>query len=383
MKKKFISCFFLAIVGLTSIFANFDYRFDLVSFDPLHKEYFADVRRPELSINYLFYTEGYPDRVIQDEYVDGNTTTNKIKYWELDMSRLEPLNQMIHLKIGETASLARSTFTFDHWLSPISFDFSMQGLLQEFFLGGFDDSIGYDGIYFFGGTFRIGDVFSMRIGNHHYCSHYGDAILKGISKTADISNRDYFWLTYKYIRMDAFVLGFSIEPTSNFRLYGELNYPPRDIQSIRPDMFAPNWVTRNGIQINDYPDWYNARIVNVGFEYSHHFFKKLGKTTIGYDLHMYEEGKVIYNHFENGASDGTDSEVSDAEDSNIYFDKDAPWEVEHNIRISQELNDTVSLEFTYHNGRSPFNNFFFQHTEIFGVGARVNPKSTVTLFDTE
>ncbi len=369
MNKKFVSFFVFCVLSMTSLYASVDYKFDLVSFDPLHKEYFADRARPELSINYLYYTEGYPDKVLQDQYIDSEGETNTIKVWNMKSSVLDPQDRMIHLKLGETASLARSTFTFDHWLSPISFDFSMQGLLQEFFLGGFDDNIGYDGIYFFGGTFRIGDVVSMRIGRHHYCSHYGDATIKSIqSEITSLGTQD-FWLTYKYVRMDAIAIGLSIEPTSNFRVYGELNFPPRWIKSIRPDMFAPNWVVRDGITINpDYPDWYNARIVNVGFEYSNKFFKNLGTTTIGYDLHMYEEGKVQYN-----LEDG----------STIWFDEDAPWELEHNVRIAQELNDTVSIELTYHNGRSPFNNFYFQHTEIWGIGARFNPKSSVTLFDTE
>ena len=367
MKRKFLLLIVFIIVTISSLYAKFDYQLDLVSFDPLYKEYFADRVRAEFSINYLTYLEGFPNRVLQDNYKRNENDVNEVKVWNFTEA-LTPKDEMIQLKLGETVSLFRNTFTFNSFLSPFSFDFSMQGILQEFFKAGFDDNIGYDGIFFMGGTLRIGDVVSMRIGRHHYCSHYGDATFKLVQNSSDPVFND-FWIKYKYIRMDSIAIGLSIEPTSNIRVYGELNYPPKWIRSLRPDMFAPNWVMRGGFYINpDYPDWYNARIVNVGFELNYPIFKKLGNTTVGYDLHMYEEGKVIYDHEVGGL---------------ISFDPDAPWELEHNIRVAQELNDTISLEVTYHNGRSPFNNFYFQHTEILGIVARYNPKSKVTLFNTK
>jgi hypothetical protein len=366
MKKKFFACLFFCLFVFSSLYADFNYQLDFVSLDPLYKEYFADRARPNLSINYLSFSEGFPDRVLQDNYNTHSTDVNEVKVWEFDRI-LKPDGKMVEVSLGETMSLVRNTFTFDNWLSPISFDISMQGLLQSFYQGGFDDNIGYDGIYFIGGTLRIADLVSMRIGRHHYCSHYGDAIVKAVKSHNNPSFNE-FWMTYKYVRMDAYTVGLSIEPSSNLRLYGELNFPPRTIKSVRPDMFAPNWVMRNGFYINPtYPDWYNARIINVGIELNYPIFKSLGDTTFGYDLHMYEEGKIIYDHVNGGL---------------ISFDENAPWELEHNIRIAQELNNTVSLEFTYHNGRSPFNNLYFQHTQYVSFGLKYNPDDTVTLFNT-
>lgn len=378
MRKRLLLVLAIFIACTGTAFAEFNYQFDIVSFDPLHKEYFADRAKSELSISYLNYFEGFPDRVLQDGYISEVGEVNTIKVWKFNKT-VTPEDKMIYLKIGETASLARSTFTFDHWLSPFAFDFSMQGTLQEFFKGGFDDNFGYDGIFFIGGTFRIADKVSMRIGRHHYCSHYGDATLKQIQDldppSANPPFSD-FWLTYKYVRMDSMAFGLSIDATPNLRVYGELNYPPRWIKSVRPDMFAPNWITRNGITVNPgYPDSYNARIINVGFELDYPIFKKLGSTTFGYDLHMYEEGKIIYNH-ETGDKVIDDNGVA----KNYYFDKYAPWEFEHNIKLAQEISNEVSVEVTYHNGRSPFNNYYFQHTSYISIGARFNPKSTVTLF---
>ena len=178
-KKSFVFLF-LCLLGLSSLFANLNYKLDFVSFKPLHKEYFADRGRPEFSINYLTYYEGYPDRVLQDVYTRHETDANLVKVWEFEGNHFKPKDSMIQVKLGETMALARNTISFDSWLSPIAFDFSMQGLLQSFYLGGFDDNVGYDGIYFFGANIRIADVVSMRIGRQHYCSHYGDAIIKSI-----------------------------------------------------------------------------------------------------------------------------------------------------------------------------------------------------------
>ena len=374
---------------LTTLSAAFDYKFDAFSFDPIYKEYFADRARPDFSLSQISYFDGYPDRVVQDTHVDvteENWQNNKyVKVFLFD-GLIQPENKFVALKIGDTMALARSTFIFDHWLSPISFDISMQALLQNFYRGSFDDNVSYDGIYFLGGTFRVGPVFSMRVGLHHYCSHYGDATLKRIRANFDEDFGQNFYdfgFTYKYVRMNGFVVGLSLDLTPNFRIYGEYNIPPQDINSLRPDMFAPNWITRNGEVINsDYPDSYKARIISLGFEYSFNLFKNLGKTTIGYDLHMYEEGKIQYTI----EKDDEDFEYYDESSdyyfaSNYYFDPDAPWELEHNFKIAQELDKNISLEVAYHNGRSVMNSFFFQKTSTLTVGLRYNPDYTVNVYD--
>lgn len=363
MKKKVIILIFICVLSLSNLVANFDYQFDLFSLNPLHKEYFADRGRADMSIVSQIYLEGFPDRVLQDVIVNDPSYTHEVKVWEFSRD-ISSTNTMMEIKIGETISLFRNTFTFDNFLSPIAFDFSVQALLQSFYADNFNEGIGYDGIYFFGGTFRIGDKISMRIGKHHYCSHYGDSIFKSIQHDFNEFN-----VGYKYIRMNAYVLGLSIEPTPNIRVYGEINFPPKDILVLRPNMFAPNWRLSGGSLINpDYPDSYKDRIVNIGVELSYPIFKKLGNTTIGYDLHMYEEGKVIYDHVNGGP---------------VIFDEDAPWELEHNIVIAQDISDSVSLEINYHNGRSPFNNFYFLHSSYIGISFRFNPDNTATIFRTK
>lgn len=354
MKKKLFAVLLLCLISISSVFASLGYQFDLYSFDPLHKEYFADRTSSDLSIGYLNYFDGLPDRILQDAYEDGEKVVHVFNF-DKDLSN----GSMMQVKVGETISIARNTFSFNHWLSPIAFDVSAQALIQSFYTEGFDNGIGYDGIYFYGATARVADKLSMRVGYHHYCSHYGDQVIKLIKD--DFAN---FNMGYKYIRMNGIVLGLSLDPTAWLRLYGELDFPESDI-TLRPIMFAPSW--QNNIN-SDYEDSYNARIVTLGFELTYPIFKSLGDTTFGYDLHMYEEGKVEYNHVSGGPVD---------------YNPDGSWELEHNIKIAQDINDLVSFEVYYHKGRSPFNNFYYSQCSYLGIGFRLDSDATFTLFDSE
>lgn len=364
MQKKIFIIISMLFLGVASIFANLNYRFDLFSLDPLHKEYFADRARADMSLMFQKYKDGIADRVLQDTYTNNPSDPYDIKVWEFSGDLLAE-DTMMEVKLGETLSFFRNTITFDNkWISSISFDLSAQAVIQSFYSEEFNNGVGYDGIYFYGGTFKIGDMFSMRIGKNHYCSHYGDGIFKLVHNDyLDNPSFDEFNIGYKYIRMNSNVFGLSITPNPAIRFYGELNIPPKDIYSIRPNMFAPNWLGKN----TNYPDSYKARIVNFGIEFTYPIFKSLGNTTIGYDIHMYEEGKIVYDHLEGGSASYQESE---------------PWEIEHNIVLAQEVNETTSFEITYHKGRSPFNNFFFLNTSYLGFGIRFNPNNTIKLFET-
>jgi len=362
VKKKLFVLLFLFLLIINSLFASFDYKFELLSFDPIHKDYLADKSCPEFSLNYSSFFEGFPTRVLQNDSINNE---NVIEVYEFTKN-LNPPGSMFDFKLGETLSIGRSTFEFDSLLSPIAFDFTMQGLAHNFYTGAFDGIFSYDSIYFLGGSFRIADKISMRIGINHHCSHYSDMLIKLVQNPYK-NNPPFsdFTVTYKYLRMNDGCIGLSIEPTKNIRIYGELLYPTKDPGLFRPKMFAPKWIEPN---TNDYPDSYKDRVVYFGIELNYPLFKKLGNTTLAYNVRFYEQGKVKYN-IDNGSS--------------VWFDEDAPWEREHDIKINQELNQTISLEANYHYGRSIINNFFFEHTEILSIGVRYNPKSNIVLFDTK
>lgn len=110
----------LIILPLSSILADFDYKFELFSFDPIYKEYLADRSKPELSLEVLYYAEGFPDRILQDDMEWGFNDYDLYYIEEFPLS--EPFAGaplMIRAKLGESISILRNTFTFDHWLSPI------------------------------------------------------------------------------------------------------------------------------------------------------------------------------------------------------------------------------------------------------------------------
>ncbi|MGD1819189.1 MAG: hypothetical protein ACPKOI_04830 [Pleomorphochaeta sp.] len=368
MKKKLFTSIFLLIFITTSLFANLNYKFEILSLDPIHKGYLADKSCPEFSVNYSSFSEGFPSRILQNDFKwneEEGRNDYVIEVYDFN-GELDPPGSMFNLKIGETLSLGRSTFDFDSFLSPIAFDVTMQGLAHNFYTGAFDGIFSYDSIYFLGFSFRVADKVSMRFGLNHHCSHYGDMMLKLVQKPyGDNPPYSDFNVLYKFLRMNDRCIGLSIEPTKNIRVYGELLYPPRDIDFLRPKMFAPHWKRPD---TNDYPDSYQDRIVYVGVELSYPIFKKLGNTTLAYNVRFYEQGKVKYN-IENGSS--------------VWFDEDAPWEREHDIKINQELNQTMSLEANYHYGRSIINNFYFEQTKILSIGVRYNPKSNIVLLDTK
>lgn len=359
--KKTLTILLIALSSLMSLWADFDYRLDLFSFNPLYEVPMADRSKPELSLNLIYYAQGFPDRILQDNlHGNGGYDDYHIETFPLT----EPFAGapfMVRINLGETISVLRHTFTFDHWLSPIAFDFSWQGLLTWLMEGEFADTIGYDGIYFYGLTMSVADVVSFRAGLHHYCAHYGDAVWKRIN----MSQMPDFWVTYKYERMDTVDIALSVQPVDWLRLYVDYNFPVKGITTnLRPWIFAPAWLEQDNKPNNPYPDSYNARIISFGIELSWPIFESLGRTTLAYDCHMYEDGKIDY---------------SDPE--NIFFDEDAPWEFEHTLVLAQEFNPWISLEIAYHNGRAPLNNLFFQHVQYISVGVRYNPDASFALWD--
>lgn len=360
MKKKLIVILLALILPLSLIFADFDYQLELFSFDPLYKEYMADKNKPELALNLSYYADGFPEYILQDDIHGSNYEDYFIEKFHLTRP-FAGAPFMVEINLGETISVLRHTFTFDHWLSPISFDFSWQGAINWYMEGEFADTIGYDGVYFFGLTMRIADVFSFRFGAHHYCSHYGDAVWKRIP----VGQLKDFWVTYKYERMDTLDLGLSVEPLDFLRVYFDINFPvPGITTNLRPWIFAPSWLDQDGKPNNPYPDSYNALIINFGIELSYPIFKNLGDTTIAYDCHLFQDGKINY-----------------SDPDHIFYDKNKPWDVDHTLTIAQEFNEWISLEISYHNGRAPFNNMYFQHVQYVSVGVRYNPDAAFTLYD--
>lgn len=363
MKKKLL-LLLLLLVALTNIFAGFGYRLDLVSFSPLYKEYNGDRERASMDFQYAYVATGYPEYFYQG-YDAGN---DKVRFFKFNED--EPLRDQPYIgvyRLGETLSLVQNTFTFDSWLSPIAFDFSFQGTLLGAMEGSMADIIGYDGIFFYGLTARVADMVSMKFGFNHHCSHYGDGTYKQLEDGGGVTEGFDEW--FKYLRMDSLLFGLSIEPFSFLRLYGEINFNMKST-SILPNFFSPNW-TNNGPAADGVPDSYGAMIVNFGVELEHPVFKKLGMTRLSYHCRAHEEGKIAYRN-EDLAAAGTNKP---------FYDADRPWEFEHTVNLSQDINDLVSFDLTYHYGRFILNTYFATRSSYISLGGRLNFDGKINLVD--
>lgn len=245
----------------------FDYRLDLISLTPLYEEYDADNHRASLDFQYGAIYQGYPEGFYQND--------NYFPFVDSDVLRIRPFVATYHM--GETLSLLKNTFTFDHWLSPIAFDF--------------------------------------------------------------------------------------------LRVYAEIDFATKDT-IVLPYYFEPEWGPGNSIA-DDLPSSYGARIVNFGIEFEYPIFKSLGMTRIAYGCAAYEEGKIVYRH--------EDLEAAGRE--RPFYDPNRLWEFEHTINISQEINDLVSFDITWHYGRFMLNSYFDTKSQYVTIGARLDFDGTVTLYD--
>ena len=74
-------------------------------------------------------------------------------------------------------------------------------------------------------------------------------------------------------------------------------------------------------------------------------------------------------------------DLADAGRTKPFYDPDRPWEFEHTINISQEINDLVSFDITWHYGRFMLNSYYDTKSQYVTIGARLDFDGTVTLYD--
>lgn len=229
------------------------------------------------------------------------------------------------------------------------------------------DTIGYDGVFFYGMTASVADMVSMRFGFNHHCSHYGDGTYKILGIGNEVPQIDEW---FKYLRMDSMMFGLSIDPVEYVRLYADINFNLKST-SVLPSIFSPIWTVTGGGSAEGMPASYGARIVNFGIELQYPIFKDLGETRLSYNCRAYEEGKIVYK----------EEDLAAAGKEHAFYDPDRPWEFEHTINLSQDINDLVSFDVTWHYGRFILNSYYATRSSYVSLGARLNFDSTVTLYD--
>ncbi len=237
-------------------------------------------------------------------------------------------------------------------------ELSLHAALNSVFQGfGGASNLGFDGVFFFGAQVRLFGMATVRVGLQHYSGHYGDETLERLRSVEGDP--------IEYVRDNDLLFGLSVTPIPSLRLYAEANLPMSNTW-MHPAIHIPWWVIKRtsgeplhsveagkeNIPTTDFDSSYKAWIVSTGGEFSLPI-ASMGSVFLAADLTVHQDGQT--GHVAGG------------------YDPSNPWEMEYTITLGLELLDQKTggggrLQFTYHDGRFPLLNFFYQRTRYIAFG---------------
>ncbi len=303
----------------------------------LYKDLSADHFYPGTSVQFAAMEDGFgPDFILGEHYDEDGQNQYTIKN----------NSQYLLLKVGFSQSL----FRFSSSLLPgLQVEGMLQGMLNTAFInGGGMDNLGFDGIYFYGLVCSFTEKMQIRLGKHHFSGHYGDEILfPYITAAAQTLNED----LVEYTRDNSYLLGISINPYPQLRLYGEAELPENDswLRPFfhRPDNFyekgGPGWWMDSYRTDNPYGFLYAAVRLQAGAEIELKL-PLIGTVYAACDFQFYQSGKT--EHWGEG------------------FDPDNPWESGCTLAVGKIFTNTIAgfspkISYVYHSGRFPLLNYFY------------------------
>jgi hypothetical protein len=259
----------------------------------------------------------------------------------------------VQLKTGLNIGFLRCSYK-----GIIDGELSLHAGLNSVFQGfGGASNLGFDGVFFFGAQTRLFRMATVRIGLQHYSGHYGDETLEVLRPVKGDP--------IEYVRDNDLLFGLSVTPIPSIRLYAEANLPLSNTW-MHPAIHIPWWVIkrtsgeplhsveagRENIPTTDFDSSYMAWIISTGGEFSVPI-ASLGSVFLSADLTLHQDGQTGH------TADG--------------YDASNPWEMEYTIALGLELLDKTTggggrLQFTYHDGRFPLLNFFYQRTRYIAFG---------------
>jgi hypothetical protein len=267
----------------------------------------------------------------------------------------------LRLKTGVDIGVFRIGLFHEKAKLEIAFSGGLNSIFQGF---GGADNIGFDGIFFFGPQLRLFDRISFKAGLQHYSGHYGD---ETIANYYDV-NGDPLRDPINFTRDNNLFFGVEAEIVKNLFFHAEATLP-RTKTWMGPSVHVPSWVLKpsNGTSQNlneansenvlpmTYPDSYKAWTVQTGIGYDFYVTKQLGIGISG-DVKLHQDGKTL--HQINGYSESN------------------PWELEFTVGGGIILQDIDSkhatrINFTYHNGRLPLLNYFYQRSSYISIAAQI------------
>jgi hypothetical protein len=355
MKRKVV--FLLVFVFMVSpCFASHNTLEDNLSFDwyaaePLFPSSALNPFSSTSTLNILKLIEGQPRSIL---YPDNGEYT-AVPFYSGTSYSDETL--YAQLKTGVSIGLLRLSF-FNIVESEIGFQGALNSVFQGF---GGAKNLGFDGIFFFGLNVRFFNTVTLRTGYQHYSGHYGDETLLNIAgQTKD---------PVDYVRDNDILFGVSIQPVSFLRIYADVNLPLTKTW-MAPAIHIPFWVLKpssgesllevesgkEGIAVTEFADSYKAWIIDFGMEVRFPI-RNLGSLLLGADAVAHQDGQTL--HQVGG------------------YDEDNPWEFEYTLGAGLEFDQSIGLGsarlmLSYHDGRFPLLNFFYQRTKYFSVGFSIS-----------
>ncbi|NCB01324.1 MAG: hypothetical protein EOM67_04050 [Spirochaetia bacterium] len=362
--KKFATIALLSFCVLFSLSAKEDSfaSFQWFNSKSLYRQSPTDVFNPSSTLEIMMIQSGQPrtvrvspvgsapDREYEDIPIfDGNKYIDETLY--------------ARLKTGVDVGLLRVGLFHNDAQLELAFSGALNTIFQGF---GGADNLGFDGIFFFGPQLRLFDRVSLKFGLQHYSGHYGDETIENYYH----ANGEVLRQSVNFTRDNNLFFGIDVEPIKNLFFHVEATRPQLETW-MSPSVHIPSWVIKpsNGLPLNPqeagsenvpppttpYPDSYKAWTVQAGLSYDFYITKNLGLGVSG-DVKMHQDGKTL--HQVNGYSDAN------------------PWELEYTvgggiILKDEKSNHKTRINFTYHDGRLPLLNYFYQRTSYISISAQI------------
>lgn len=363
MKKRILLLLLLLLAFcLSSVYSGWSFgngfSFEIAPMDPLFQENRAYPFSNTTSFSMLFSPE-------DSEYLPTDFLVSKgdggsyalLPFDDVDTSH----NSYWNLKAATNLGLLR--FSYRNY---ISVEMYIHGGLNSVFANyGGTNVLGFDGMYGLGATAQIMGQLTIRFGFHHFSGHWGDEMLAKFNERNDRSS--YHTLT-EYTRNNSLLLDIAYQPVKYFRVMAEFELP-QQTSWIRPYAHIPDGVNtpsynhplvghigeQEGFYAPraDYPDFYKAWRIGLGAELMYPV-EGVGEAYLSYDVQFHQDGKIDYI-------------------GKIAYNPDKPWDIEHTVALGFQFEETpdspsFAIQLTYHDGRFPLLNFFYQKSRYFGVG---------------
>lgn len=354
MKKTLLILLLILFVGLTA-FANEVpfFSFKWFSSRSLYDQNPADVFSVNNTLGYLWFLSGQP-RTVRVTPTDGSGQYEDIPIYEGE--RYADEKAYLHLKTGANVGF----FRFSLFREKVALEFGLSAALNSIFQGfGGADNLGYDGVYFIGPQLRLFDRVSFKFGLQHYSGHYGDETLENINKVNGVLRQG-----IEFTRDNNLFFGLNVDILKNLHFNIEATRPV--VKSwMGPAVHIPSWVLKPSneqpahpivagdekVTAVEYPNSYEAWSVQTGLWYDFSLTNQLG-LSLAAVVKFHQDGMTLHT-------------------VGAYLEEN-PWETEFTLGVGLVLKEPKTdfktrINFTYHNGRTPLLNFFYQRSSYIGL----------------